>query len=88
MLNIENYPPIPQPTLAELRGAVESLRSSGPSFMILEKPHGYLQVGGSHGKYAVGCREFGEGFQHYAAGRLPPITHIVQVPRDIATSCG
>jgi hypothetical protein len=71
-----------RPTLAEVCYAVQNMRPTGPSFVIVEREGaGYAQAGGGHDEYSVEWREWGEPFVHWVAGKGTPTgsIHAVQM---------
>jgi hypothetical protein len=70
-LTLENRPPLLEPTLPDVRTAVDSLTpDGGPGFLVLEAEAGdYVQAAGGGNAFTAEWREYaGEQFQHWVAG--------------------
>ena len=83
-LTVEDEPNVRQPTMMALYEAIERMKPTGPSFVIVKRDGGnYAQVGGGNGEYAVEWWEYGEPFVHLLAGKGAPVeeTHRVQMNR-------
>ena len=79
-LTVEGEPDVRRPTFALLSAAIDRMRPSGPSFVIVERPSGdFAQAGGGDGQYCVECREWGEQFVHWVAGKGTPALETHQV---------
>jgi hypothetical protein len=73
MLELEGHPQIPCTGLRQLYAAIDRMKPTGPSFVILARENcGYAQAGGGDGRFVVEWREFGEPFVHLVAGKGTP----------------
>jgi hypothetical protein len=69
-LEVEDELPVRRPTLAVLFDAIERMKPSGPSFIIVNRDSGdYAQAGGGDGSFLVEWRVYGEPFIHLVAGK-------------------
>jgi hypothetical protein len=82
-LQLEDHPPVSDPSREAVIEALAQLHPKGPSFVVLSRDDGsYVQTTGARLRLTVEYRQMlPSGFRHYTLGRNPPD------PRPTSINC-